>query len=521
MSAKAFEGTKRQTSESEILRDPGAREAKASVHIDDEVVDAVISASERPIWQEQGSERAMLILHFGSHPKVKELAAAELRQRSAQVAAVAVAYANDPQMRELVRGGLGQLPTNLRLQIVERLEILGQSDDAALHLLSAYDTESDEGVKSAAACAYFKGIRLRGAATASMEFALKETLTAIGADCWERRQAALLGLAALDRLDLAVSAVERLQPEPARIRFEGGTRINLVVVRRLAFFWPAFMKAFGNSIWDRVPLERGFLGEMLDFADDPEAFAALRKQWESSNKPQRGAASPLRALARKEPKSQRLLHLCTSILGADDPRDWWGEVAESIAAAEILGEQFGGDSGLQTFLETQALKRDSLRYIVIALSSGWPTSRVLDDVAARERPSHWLFPSEVHLACRRLPADELLAAIAKVLPGRRGDIWDFLPNAARPLLARFSRDSNAPAEAAHRLLHGPTPDEKASLLKIMSRSSGLRPELVIWAREELKRQVNASGLAELGCDLLGARVGPVAHSVLDALEGRV
>ena len=161
-----------------------------------------------------------------------------------------------------------------------------------------------------------------------------------------------------------------------------------------------------------------------------------------------------------------------------------------------------------------------------------------------------------------MPAEDLLSGIAKVLADRTGDIWDFLPNAALPLVRRFSKDAQIRTLAIQQLTRNATSDEKANIVKILARSGGLNSELIAWARQELKaclktdpvgapglerftfsmdfsnprsvmrrifgvfkqrlnRRIDNTGLSELGCDLLGARVRPVAHSLLDALEGRV
>lgn len=66
---------------------------------------------------------------------------------------------------------------------------------------------------------------------------------------------------------------------------------------------------------------------------------------------------------------------------------------------------------------------------------------------------------------------------------------------------------------------GGTGDEKATLLKILSRSGGLAANLTTWAREELERQIISPALTELGCDLPGSAVRPITHSILDVLEG--
>jgi hypothetical protein len=423
-------------------------------------------------------------------------------------------------MRELVRKNLGQLPANLRLQMIGRLENIATLDDDALEILHEYDAESDEGAKVAAACAYFQALRSRDRVTPQLITELKETLGAVGYDCWERRQAALFGLATLRRLDIAVSALESYDRKPATFRFEAGVRTNLEVVRRLAALWPAFMDAFGDSVWQRVPLEGNIVGQMLDFVDDERAFQALSQRWETNQEPERGTPAALRALARWEPKSVRLRDLCVSRLTTPNERNWWGDVAELIAAAETIAQEFAGDSELLKFLERQSEVQNLQTFITIALCIGWPDSPALKRIANSKRPRPWYLPAEVHVACWGLPADDLLAGMQKALATLEEDIWDFFPNTTKPLVRRFAKETRIRTLASQRITGCPTSDEKATLLKIISRSGGLSTDLIAWAREELERQINSSGLTELGCDLPGAGVRPVAQSILDVLEGK-
>jgi hypothetical protein len=486
--------------------------------ISDAVVEAAIASTERPVWQEGGSDRAAVILAFPSHPKVRAFAVAELRRRNAQISAVARAYANDPAMRENVRHALAQLPVTLRLRIVERLEGVAAHDDEVLNVLASYDADGDKGVKVAGACAYCTCLRSRGIVPHGLEVTLQETLGAVGHDCWERRLAALIGLAALGRLDLAATAKERFQGEPARFFIQGGLGDNLEVLRRLGRFWPDLMNAFGEAVWTRIEL-RDALGNMLDFVDSGEAFEALASRWEQNRHPEYGTASALRALAREGLGGIRLRRVCIAAL-RNQGRQGWSAVSEAIVAAEILGMKFGGDPEIHQELESLFNERSLWPYLVIAICAGWPKSDLLRQIPAQERPRNWHLPSEMWLACNRLPAEELLDGLLRVVRGLDGGIWDFLPESALPLITRVAQDEGLRTKAAHRLEHGSAPDVASSIPKLLSRSGGLGPELGAWCRGELKALLAGSGLTPLGCDILGARVGPVAHSLLDVLEGR-
>jgi hypothetical protein len=124
----------------------------------------------------------------------------------------------------------------------------------------------------------------------------------------------------------------------------------------------------------------------------------------------------LRALARRQPKSQKIRALCLARLTADNQRSWWGDVAESIAAAEIIAQEFGGDTELQPILEKQAESESLIAFIAIALLEGHEHPRL----AELHRAAHEEYRGEQRLAATCAAADECGP------PARQPAVSDFI-----------------------------------------------------------------------------------------------
>ena len=161
-----------------------------------------------------------LIEHFPNHPKVREIALHQLHNREGDLNAVAKVYSSNDEFRcELLRLCV-PLPTNLRLIIVDRLARSGPEDDFAHSLLSEYDEDIGQNVKTAAAIGYARSLKWRDEVSPRLLNTLTEGLGVAGPDHTERRQAAFSALLELDRLDVVKAAW--LEDKGKRINFRGG-----------------------------------------------------------------------------------------------------------------------------------------------------------------------------------------------------------------------------------------------------------------------------------------------------------
>ena len=121
-----------------------------------------------------------IIAHFPNHPKVREVALYQLRNRGYELRSVAKVYSTDQEIRRGLLEISSPLPANLRLIVVDRLSRLGPEDDFAYSLLSDYDQDTDANVKTAAAIGYAKSVKRRDEVSSYLLNELREGLHAVG-----------------------------------------------------------------------------------------------------------------------------------------------------------------------------------------------------------------------------------------------------------------------------------------------------------------------------------------------------
>jgi hypothetical protein len=243
---------------------------------DREVVDAVLGSGgiERPgvSWMERDHLVYTLIEGFHRDPRVREIAKDAFGFEYPPYTAIARAYADDAELRGLLRGRLSPLPDRLRLSIARHLA--AECPDAAFtqELLSAYRREQDESVKCEASLAYYRHLAARGEVTVAHVEALANDIVCYGPDHERQRQAAFCGLATVGRLDIMASAQESIgEPRPCAVLREqflgddrplerilagrGGERVCNKTVVALSEGWPGhpYLDAAYKAIKEESP----------------------------------------------------------------------------------------------------------------------------------------------------------------------------------------------------------------------------------------------------------------------------
>ena len=131
--------------------------------LDEEVVEAVVSKYTGKVLSDTvflGISN--LIEHFPDHPKGRELALYQLRNREGDLNTVARVYSSNDEIRREILKLCSPLPPYLRLIVVDRLARLGSEDDFAHGLLSNYDEDIDRNVKTSGAIGYAASVKRRG-----------------------------------------------------------------------------------------------------------------------------------------------------------------------------------------------------------------------------------------------------------------------------------------------------------------------------------------------------------------------
>jgi hypothetical protein len=457
-----------------------------------------------------------VIAHFPHHPRVRELALHQVKNRKGDIGVAAFAYKDDPEMRREVLKRISPLPVCLRLHIVDRLTRRALEGNFAHQLLSDYDEDMSGQVKTSAAIGYAHSVRERGEDEAALIQKLSEGIRAVGPDLAERRQAAFAGLLDLDRLDVLANAV---QSDPGIFRhmdFSSLVEINLRLASQLAKHWGRVNIAFGSSFLDRIGYTPDdFLEEIASQVKDTDLIETIIAKM-AKNTGVSPRVAGLRIRSRQWRGTDKLRRLCIDLVAHFLPRSWV-DSAPSIMAAEILSEQFAGDTATKQELEAVADKVPNPTPLIIALCNAWPDSPAIEKLSDKQKYKSLLLPAKIHLLCRSVMAKEFAKQLGQILARLTGNIWEFLPSCARPILSRFERDLQVREEAFQRLETDATAAEKANLSLLLHRTDTRVDRLGTWCREEFRRQTSGEHLPEFALEIFSGRIRPIGHVLLELL----
>ena len=485
---------------------------------DEEVVEAAVGKyiSEAPS-SVAFSETGDIITHFPNHPKVREFALYQLRNRGYGLYSVAEVYSSDQEIRRGVLKISSPLPANLRSIVVNRLARLAPENDFAHGMLSNYDEDTDPNVKTAAAIGYVTSVNRRDGVSSDLLEQLTADLHAVGPDYAERRQAAFSALLELDRLDIVNTAWP--EKEMWNIAFTMLSKTNLCLAAHLTRYWSRLSETFGVSFREQVDwMADDFLIEMAAHTTNPDLLDKIIDERGGGNQ-ERPTVPSLQIRARRWRGTQRLRDLCLALV-QDFRVSAWVETAPGIVAAEILAEQFASDTETFTTLESLVTQGNTSSALVIALATGWPDSQAweqLQQQLGQQDEARLLIPAQFHLLAARVPSDEFMAKVSIAMAKLRGDIWEFLPSCSRAVTARFTRDKKVRELAFSRLETQPTSTEKMNFPSFLLETNEQPERLRNWMRSEIKRQSEGTHLAEVALDLSTGMVRSVSHALLEHL----
>ena len=122
-----------------------------------------------------------------------------------------------------------------------------------MSLLKLYDHEQDGEVKTQASISYHERLKTSGQDTRPAIESLSESIVCYGLDHEERRQSAFCGLVILDRLDVMVSAKERIGSDRlCGISITSGFSLNVALLRYILQNWDNIKASLGNEFWPRL-----------------------------------------------------------------------------------------------------------------------------------------------------------------------------------------------------------------------------------------------------------------------------
>lgn len=495
----------------------------------DSVVDAILEAvqydPER--WEPKVIAEPIyaLIQAFPKHRKVREIALRLLETREPPLALLAWKYQEDDEIRRQISMVAAPIPVALRARICEALSDAQVGDEFATKLLSAYDSEAEDTVKTLASIGYHRRLAREHTDLCPLVERLAKDTVALGPHMDERRRAAVAGLIVIGNIEPLrdENRIHRGSSDRAVVSLASVFEPNLPLIRLVLDHWKMLTATLGPHLPVRL---RGRLSDEDDFwrnvclaaAEFPEVHAEILSQLESSETLLQ-EPEVLGFLATIRPRSQFLLQASARAVQGGLGDSFHG-IWKLLAAVRILVEHFGGD---QRALDALLEDRRGGSYadgVIIALSLGWPDHELVSEAFQDLRTDGYYRRSpgaQFAITYARASATELVSRLPLHLDyGENGSAW-IARLLEDPLKFRLRRDQPLAAEIFAVLRGSASPSMKATCPRMLALAGRMTAELREWALAELERQVRSGSADELGFDLAAGEVRPVKHSLLDLL----
>jgi hypothetical protein len=467
-----------------------------------------------------------LILYYPLDNRVREIAALELKKREGCYSAITLAYKDDVGFRDEVMKIVCPLPSFLRMRIASRLENSSADDDFALSLLGLYDYDSNPVVKTQASISYHTLLNYSGKDVTSALNTLTKDIVCYGPDHEERRQAAICGLLTLGRLDLMMATKETIGASArTSISISDGLNQNIPLIVHLLKNWDYLKEIFKEDFWQVISRhgnDKNWLWKNLCvFADDYSTPRNEAIQFFEDSNSHSNDVMVLRFLGRALPKSKLLLDHCLSSLHLVGISYSLNQLEIALTSAELIAEHFGGDEDILHTLATGFDLRDDWvdEGALIALCLGWPNCDELEQVWKRVQGKkvRLLFPTFFHLISAKDTSSKVFNKLSEVLSDPTQIIVWTAPEIAKPIIRRLGKDEQLNDIFFERLNKKLSPNEKATLPRILCLARGASNQLRSWCQEEVENQTKSTLPSEIGFDLISGSFRPVMQSLMNVL----
>lgn len=490
---------------------------------DSEVVDIVLNTVLNRLnrkSQDYQDVVASLIVGYSFDMRVKELAKRELSERNSSYIAIALAYGDDEEIRKRIIEMVCPLPVRLRTIIAIYLGEVGVDETFTMSLLKLYDHEQDGEVKTQASISYHERLKTSEQDRRPVIESLSESIVCYGFDHEERRQAAFCGLVILDRLDVMVSAKERIDNDRlCGISIDSGLSLNVPLLRYTLQNWDIIKASLGNEFWQRLSRDSDLAQLWNVFCMFADKYPSPREEavrFLETRKERIATPNILRFLGKVRPKSKLLLEYCLKTLRIEeDQQDCSGE--EAVIAAELLGMHFGNDNDVLLHIMSEGAKKHIYNKVILALCEGWPESNEIEHIfeVVSKQKLQLSLTAYFRLICQKSQSKVVFDGLEKILSSPNPAQLYNSRFVTRPILRRLRTDDNLFEMLIVCLQNKPTPSEKATIPRLISAARGIPNELRTWCNEEMNRQLDFSKIPQVGVDLIVGEVRPVVHSLLD------
>lgn len=502
---------------------------------DFEVVDIVLKILKEKTDRhfEIDGMKSSLIKNYNFDPRVRQLALETLEERDGEYAAVAFAFGNDPEIRAKILKMVNPLPVSMRQAIAKYLSEAEIDETYAMSILKLYDHERDKEVKVQSSIGYYTRLKSSGLDTTAVLQRLTKDITCVGPDYHERRMAAFCGLAILDRLDLMRDKKEMYgsQERGAAIESIFGMDLNVPHIQFILRNWEKLKDAFKDEFWNRLfryASDSSYIWNILaQFADEYPAPRSEILDYLKTTKNKIAESESLYFLSKVMPGSELLFEYCFNTLtfgiklvgDTDYPTNKNINHRDQLAAAEIMGDNFGGESSAlqKIYTNMKSIMTDEL---ILVLSEGWPHSQELDSLLrelATSRRRCWTTTVIRYYSFKaKVPSmyKELIRLIRQYSSFPRYRAYE---EVVRPLVRRIAEDDSFNTVLVKHLGIAKKSADKVSISKLIYKSRGLTPELKRWAEQELEIQLSGNCI-EAGFDITSGEFKSIPHVLYEILQ---
>lgn len=449
---------------------------------------------------------------FGAHASVRALALERVREADGPLAAIAAAYADDPEFTPALFDAAVPLPVDLRTQVVE-VAATGAAGTALEAVLGRAMLETDPELRARMVIAHHRALPPEAHDAARQ--ALLAKAVAVGGHFESVRAAALAGLVTIGALDALATLEDR--GKPVVLETGGFNDVIVSVERLICERFAEFEAAFGDSLPERFKsLGRGGrLAEILSAAPGASpaargAFLALAERGEIPRTPR-----ALRALAAERPHSDLLLARCWDTLDSRDHRN--DRAMTNADVGLILREHFSGDAGVHQRL-VDLFKKAPITATAIPLAIFAPDAKELaipiDFAALGHDFADWTVA--VHVSACRADSAAFCKLLEAVVTRRWRSKFDAQQITNLAVEGRLQRDSDLESLLSARIEKDVNPSVSGSFARYLAAAGKLSPEARGRALDLLEAFGTSQRLPVAGYDAIADQWRAARATLLDA-----
>jgi hypothetical protein len=469
-----------------------------------------------------------LFAGFAQDPRVRDMALRRLGDVDAPWGTLTLAYANDPEIRSRITRYLSNAPAWLRSIVVLSLARGAGDDETKLASLAQYRFESDAGVRTAGAIAYYETIS-RDAVSRQEALATARTeVTATGPYMDTISQAGLAGYIALDELKDFVKLPGWRSDQKLGVdvfTFRGNAVIQAYVARH----WDRLTAAAGSDIFLHIRRLGG--NEWWDWNNLAphvgESEALKRDFLDFCRRCQTAISSEgIEALAREMPGSHLLRDHCLRYIrpsARDHNMTPLDTRRGEFVVGRVLARQFPGDVEVRAALEKCAESVSHPSAAIVALSIGWRDSTALplhfSQLKAERTAFMYVWADAAYLFATLGTRQEFCDFLTRLFARATGNVWDFLQFCIEPIVDRIKAEEGLGEHLASSLMSAPNGTARASLPRLLAAANQMTGDLRAFCEAEFASQSDGTALPAFGLDIMAGEFRPVAHALLDALSG--